>query len=72
MPNENYPKLRSCPFCGGDAELKEKDYAMIGHKVQAYVRCKVCGATSNYFSENIAYCANEKAIGAWNRRAENG
>ena len=64
-------ELKPCPFCGGEAELKEKEYAMIGHKVQAYVRCKVCGTTSNYFSENIAYCANEKAIEAWNRRAEN-
>lgn len=62
-------ELKPCPFCGGAAELKVKDYAMMGHKKQAYVRCKVCGTTSDYFSEDIAYCANEKAIKAWNRRA---
>jgi len=65
-------ELKPCPFCGGDAELKEKEYATAGHKKWAYVRCKVCEATSNYFSENLAYCANEKAIEAWNRRTENG
>lgn len=58
-------ELKPCPFCGGAAELKA---ILIGQNSQAYVRCKVCGTTSNYFSENIAYCANEKAIEAWNRR----
>ena len=64
-------ELKPCPFCGGAAELEEK-YAIMGQKVQAYVRCKACGTTSGYFSENIAYCANEKAIEAWNRRYEDG
>lgn len=62
-------RLKPCPFCGGVAELKER-YAMMGQKVQAYVRCKVCGSTSGYFGKSIAYCANEKAIEAWNRRHE--
>lgn len=61
-------ELKPCPFCGGAAELKTREYAMVGHKQQAYVICKTCGVTSAYFSENIAYCANEKAIEAWNRR----
>lgn len=64
-------ELKPCPFCGGAAELKGIN-AMIGRKAQAYVRCKACGTTSGYFSENIAYCANEKAIEAWNRRYEDG
>lgn len=62
-------RLKPRPFCGGAAELKEK-YAMMGQNVQAYVRCKVCGSTSGYFGKSIAYCANEKAIEAWNRRCE--
>lgn len=63
-------ELKPCPFCGGAAELIKREYTMIGHKEQAYVRCKNCGTMSDFFNENISYCANEKAVEAWNRRAE--
>lgn len=56
--------LKRCPFCGGEAEIKrypEWSWA------QYQPMCTICLAT---FDE--AFYTAEKAIEAWNRRANHG
>lgn len=56
-------KLKPCPFCGGEAELK------INH-CASYVECKECEASTDHILDSPMYCAKDKAIEAWNRRTE--
>ena len=37
----------------------------------SFVRCKTCGAIGQKFEVSRKYSSDEKAIEAWNRRAEN-
>lgn len=78
-------ELKPCPFCGGEAELKtqEVQYGLCG----AWVFCVNCGAKSNYMNthefnlhqgkistpitDESKQKGIEKAIEAWNRRADN-
>lgn len=71
-------QLKPCPFCGGDAELREQNF--VGHP-RIFVSCTKCksvgqihteghtvafkGIQSRYIS--VEEC-REKAIGAWNKR----
>lgn len=59
-------ELKACPFCGGEAKcvtyLRNKEYI--------YIECKDCEAQAKAFPESVHYSAEEKAIEAWNRRAE--
>ena len=51
-------RLKSCPFCGGEAEMIETlfyDYI---------VECEICGASTSYCD------SEEMAVEAWNRRKE--
>lgn len=48
--------LLNCPFCGGEAQLKNMK------KVTFYVECKTCKATTSMF------IVESDAIKAWNRR----
>ena len=50
-------ELRRCPFCGGEAEIKND----LGQD-SIYVSCKYCHCNSSLFENK------EKAIEAWNRR----
>lgn len=47
-------ELKSCPFCGGKAEIDESLYT--------FVRCENCKAESGVFLHKY------EAIRAWNRR----
>lgn len=76
-------QLKPCPFCGGSAELVRKQiYLDHGYRVD----CTQCGVKGSYFlvnhpilkydglDESTRYTeeqAKRKAIGAWNRRADN-
>ena len=50
-------KLKSCPFCGGEAKLYES-------VVSYFVRCNDCRASVRGTSE-------KEVIANWNRRANN-
>lgn len=54
--------LKPCPFCGGEAEKKKYFFQ---HKLVYVVMCGGCGSRSPMFLEE----AKERAIEAWNRRA---
>ena len=57
-------KIKPCPFCGGEAEVRPSYLASYSNPAPFYVRCMKCGATGNL------YCATEQeAIEQWNRRA---
>ena len=55
-------KLKPCPFCGGDAEMRRTS------SWNYFVKCtnKACGASSRHFQDN-----EPGAALSWNRRAEN-
>ena len=58
-------ELKPCPFCGGEAKLD--------HLVKSsIVWCKCCMASTKSMEFSPEYASDEKAIEAWNRRAEDG
>jgi Lar family restriction alleviation protein len=67
--------IKTCPFCGGGAELREK-IKSAGHgesHTRDYVYCEKCGAEGPSIHDiNIIDSARRKsiAIDCWNRRTE--
>ena len=71
--NSETEKLRPCPFCGGEAELRQEDFDPrwmptrndpdSGGCPPYYVKCNDCGANTEY---RYAYPDAKKL---WNRRA---
>lgn len=71
-------ELKPCPFCGGEAELKRKQFTVVESEA-VWVVCKDCGAMSTVFSiglhrippraKNSDDCFSP-VINAWNRRTE--
>lgn len=60
-------KLKECPCCGGEAEMKETNY--IGATPSTVkVLCKKCALQTKTFIESLDYCAKEEAEKVWNRR----
>lgn len=59
--------LKPCPFCGGKAKMHAAFAHGIASRVGVYVECESCRASSK---THWGYGAQEKAAGAWNRRAE--
>lgn len=59
-------ELKSCPFCGGKARM------FVNGGVR--VICSKCHVGTMILTDNMEYESNavEKAIEAWNRRADNG
>lgn len=56
-------KLKKCPFCGGEAELK-LTHGFRREVIAAFVYCTECGASM------LSYALIKTAKEAWNRRAE--
>lgn len=57
-------ELKPCPFCGGEAKWYfKKPIGLIG--------CGECGAIPFTYSANHEEDVKQKAIEAWNRRADN-
>lgn len=57
-------KLEKCPFCGGEA------IAVKTERCGRYIGCWDCGGRTEEFETDYAGSAHDKAIAAWNRRAE--
>ena len=56
-------ELKPCPFCGSEAKL--------AHLIKSsIVYCGCCGASSKSIEFAPDYLSDEKAIEAWNNRAE--
>ena len=70
MQSNDYPILRNCPFCGGEAVLSGK-YTIQGVNAWAVY----CGITPNDFfcgAQVTSIESEEEAIRNWNRRVDNG
>lgn len=66
--------LKPCPFCGGAAEIVERDVepqqdSWYGKTLAIFAKCKTCGAClfDQYFHDGFG--TNDDAAAAWNRRA---
>lgn len=62
---ERQVTLRQCPFCGGEAEIKERFIHGVANKKHYHVKCKACGCGQDIHRD---YATRGKAIRAWNRR----
>ena len=58
-------ELKSCPFCGGDAQL---DHSQVGFGVYSKVRCIKCHCSTKNFGISTKVSSDELAIEAWNKR----
>ena len=56
-------KLKPCPFCGGEAEVREAKYLGLKGFV---VTCLKCGI------ETRLMAGKNQAVWLWNRRADDG
>ena len=69
-------KLKPCPFCGGEAEVRTKILELVTKDVpiESYVTCTKCFASTSGFSYKDAdrkgIVPAEEAAKAWNRRIE--
>lgn len=59
-------KLKPCPFCGGEAEMKHVNSR--GRKISSKVCCRECGIEGKTYLVDVSYSSDEKATEAWNRR----
>lgn len=76
MQNKEFPKLRKCPFCGGEAEYKRSVIKTNGAWCDAVnVRCTICDARTGRVLYNAKKHPNgeeyEEVKEAWNRRMNN-
>ena len=64
------PRLDACPFCGGFADFcrsSRSEYSVYIETV--YAQCHQCVSTSAQVDVSAEYCANDRVIELWNRRA---
>lgn len=73
-------EIKSCPFCGGKARVRRKQYRFLGQNefgtksiaYAVYVSCNKCfakGEIVTYKNDTgTSLLAEEKAIELWNRR----
>lgn len=69
MTNKTEPKLKPCPFCGGEAKLV--DYGQEGDFEDWDVECEKCGILFVAPGKEEGWVTTkEEAAEAWNRRAQ--
>lgn len=67
-------KLKQCPFCGGEAEVKKNKTHIDGY--YCFVRCVMCHSSGKAFyvkhsmKEEKQNEQENKAVNAWNQRSE--
>ena len=63
-------ELKPCPFCGGEAKI-EHSYKFGSTTRYSLVKCQnyECGIEGKWIMESTSYASDERAIKAWNRRA---
>ncbi len=57
-------ELKPCPFCSG------KSIVVKTAKCGRYIACWECGCRTEEFETDYAGTARDKAVAAWNRRAQ--
>lgn len=60
-------ELKPCPFCGGEARLH---HGANGINQTSFVMCDRCRVRNEGTEISTLYSSDEKAIDAWNRRAD--
>lgn len=67
--NTLFPKLKPCPFCGGEAHIFVSEYEGV------YVICSNCHARTETLTDRPYFTAYvpavERVVDRWNRRADN-
>lgn len=66
-------KFLPCPFCGGEAKVIEDSMLICGHRYWRIIHnSNDCPITDAFgiFRSSAKYSTAEKAIAAWNRRAQ--
>lgn len=66
-------ELKKCPFCGGEAKVIEDSMLICGHRYWRIIHnSNDCPITDAFgiFRSSAKYSTAEKAIAAWNRRAD--
>ena len=64
-------EIKSCPFCGSEADLLHSVEMYTGDNRCSYVQCKneECGARTKSVSISYAYSSDLRVIELWNQRA---
>ena len=62
-------KLKTCPFCGGEALLEEFS---VRKGFEACIVCSNCSVSMLTITYDTQKEATEAVVEHWNRRAENG
>ena len=67
----NKPKIKSCPFCGGEANLffdVANGIFNIKEKQAVMITCLKCGVRTPRIIEDAEYCAVDKVKEIWEKR----
>lgn len=66
-PIEMGAELKPCPFCNGNAEVKDRYRKGVANRKMYWVECKKCGVSQAHH-ELAGYRTPNKAIAVWNHR----
>lgn len=61
------PNIKPCPFCNGNAEVKDRYRKGVANRKMYWVECKKCGVSQAHHGL-AGYRTPNKAIAVWNHR----